>query len=204
MHFFRDSFHAANKSIRIRCCDFVCNLISALGAFSYIRNTFPVSVSEEGMTPPACSVALTFLWPLLRLCCCSAVQFGTDFPTFRNCGFSEATSRFHWGPLSQKGAAFLFDEPVYLFPSNNPVRYFQKSWRSNMIPFPPIVKHRAMRRLRTVNSVSPRPYLHVSATNLTLSLVSITSYVGRSVTFPVTNQALRLLSVFSLIHSYVL
>jgi len=47
-----------------KCRDFVCYLISALGALSHIRNIFLVSVSGEGMAPPACTVVQTFLWPL--------------------------------------------------------------------------------------------------------------------------------------------
>jgi hypothetical protein len=63
------------------------------------------------MTPPACTVVLTFLWHLWILA--AVVQLnGTDFPAGRKCCFSEASSRFHWGPLSPQGAAFLFDETV--------------------------------------------------------------------------------------------
>jgi hypothetical protein len=83
------------------------------------------------------------------------------------------------GPCFTGMCSIFSEEPVYLFPYNNPLRYVQSNWRSKKKTVSSY-NHRTMRCLRTVNAVSLRPYLLVSAADLTLSYVSITSYVGRS------------------------
>jgi len=121
-----------------KCCDFVCNLIYALGILSHTRNIFLLSVSREGMTPPACSCADISLASLDTFCC-GAMPFETNVLTGRNCCFSEASTGMRWGPLALEGAAFLFVEPVCLFPYNDPVQCSQRRWRSNVKLFPLIV-----------------------------------------------------------------
>jgi hypothetical protein len=102
-----------------------------------------------------CAVVLTFLWPLWILAAVVQCRLEQIFLRFVLVALVKLRHDFTGALFHKKVQHFYsMSQCTCFLIINNPLRYFQKSGRSNMKLFPPIVKHSAMRCLRTVNAVS--------------------------------------------------